>query len=255
MGWYGKLIGGTIGTFILGPLGTILGTAIGHSFDKRAGEASKPYTNYNTTTFTTDQNQIVFFIATFSMLGKMASAGKNSYSMELKVIEDFIDRQFGITSGAEKQFALRIVDTAAKSAETFEKFAYQFYQIFKNQPQMLETIYDILHRVAAADNFLNSEEKIMLDSAAKIFNLRPKEETYSYNTSNANSADKNYSVLGCKRTDSAETIKTKYKKLVKDFHPDVIASKGLPEEFTKFAAEKFSEINQAYEKIRKERGF
>jgi DnaJ like chaperone protein len=42
---------------------------------------------------------------------------------------------------------------------------------------------------------------------------------------------------------------------VKDFHPDTIVSKGLPEEFTEFATEKFREIREAYEKIRTERHF
>jgi len=42
---------------------------------------------------------------------------------------------------------------------------------------------------------------------------------------------------------------------VRDFHPDTIVSKGLPEEFTEFAASRFREIQEAYEKVRKERGF
>jgi DnaJ like chaperone protein len=44
-------------------------------------------------------------------------------------------------------------------------------------------------------------------------------------------------------------------KLVKDFHPDTIVSKGLPEEFTDFATKRFREIQEAYEKIRQERNF
>jgi len=39
-----------------------------------------------------------------------------------------------------------------------------------------------------------------------------------------------------------------------EYHPDTIASKGLPEEFTKFAEDKFREIHEAYEAIKKERG-
>ncbi len=39
-----------------------------------------------------------------------------------------------------------------------------------------------------------------------------------------------------------------------DYHPDTIASKGLPEEFTKFANDKFREIQEAYEVVTKEKG-
>lgn len=63
-----------------------------------------------------------------------------------------------------------------------------------------------------------------------------------------------YEVLGVSQNDSFETIKKKYKELVRKFHPDFIESKGLDEEFIKFANEKLKEINWAFEEIKKERG-
>jgi len=39
-----------------------------------------------------------------------------------------------------------------------------------------------------------------------------------------------------------------------EYHPDKIISKGLPDEFVKLAHDKFREIQEAYEYIRKERG-
>jgi DnaJ like chaperone protein len=67
--------------------------------------------------------------------------------------------------------------------------------------------------------------------------------------------DKYYKILNCTPESSNEEIKAKYKKLVKDFHPDMIISKGLPEEFVEFAESRFREIQKSYEKIRKERNF
>ncbi|MCP5514719.1 MAG: TerB family tellurite resistance protein [Spirochaetales bacterium] len=266
MGWYGKLIGGAIGfTFLGGPFGAILGAAIGHSFDRRAdmqdpsGRSSysgnqSSWQSSGTGGFTTgDQAQMIFFVAAFSMMGKMANADGAVTGAEIRAIEDFIDRDLHLGI-QEKQFAMRIVKTAAESSESFEKFAQQFYAQFHNQPQMLSTMFDILLKVSTADNVLSPQEEALLNSAARIFNLsdtqyeRQKTKYYS-------NTDKYYSVLGCARTDSTDTIKSSYKKLVKDYHPDVIAAKGLPEEFTRFATEKFREINQAYEEIRKERNF
>ncbi|MCL2704842.1 MAG: TerB family tellurite resistance protein [Spirochaetaceae bacterium] len=261
MGWFGKLIGGTTGFFIGGPIGAVLGAVIGHSFDKRAellgtGNRQKNYSNWNrgtSQTFSTnDQSQMIFFVATFSMLGKMAGADGTVSNVEIRTIEEFIDNNLRLNI-TEKQFAMRIVNTSAASNEPFDKFAQQFYSLFYNQPQMLRTMYDILYKVAAADNQLTKDEEKILDSATRIFNLKNKESASSY--SSTISSDKNYTVLDCKKTDSNDTIKAAYKKLVKDYHPDAIASKGLPEEFTKFASQKFREINQAYEEIRKERNF
>jgi DnaJ like chaperone protein len=62
-------------------------------------------------------------------------------------------------------------------------------------------------------------------------------------------------MLNCTPESSDEQIKSSYKKLVKDFHPDKIVSKGLPEEFIDFASDRFREIQESYEKIRQERGF
>jgi DnaJ like chaperone protein len=62
-------------------------------------------------------------------------------------------------------------------------------------------------------------------------------------------------VLGVSPQDSNDAIKQAYRRLVREYHPDTIASKGLPEEFTKFANEKFREIQEAYEAVRQERGF
>ena len=54
-------------------------------------------------------------------------------------------------------------------------------------------------------------------------------------------------------SDSDEKIKSQYRKLVMEYHPDRIVSKGLPEEFTKFAQDKFREIQEAFDMIKKER--
>ena len=49
-------------------------------------------------------------------------------------------------------------------------------------------------------------------------------------------------------------VKKAYRSKVMEFHPDKIVSKGLPEEFLKFAEEKFKQVNEAYETIKKSRG-
>jgi DnaJ like chaperone protein len=64
-----------------------------------------------------------------------------------------------------------------------------------------------------------------------------------------------YDILKSHENDPDHVIKSNYRKLVSEYHPDKIASKGLPEEFNHLAEKKFREIQQAYEMIKKERGF
>ena len=52
---------------------------------------------------------------------------------------------------------------------------------------------------------------------------------------------------------SLADIKREYQKKRREFHPDTLISKGLPEELLEKAKEKFIEIQQAYEEIEKQR--
>lgn len=60
-------------------------------------------------------------------------------------------------------------------------------------------------------------------------------------------------ILGCQLTDSDEQVRQRHRQLVRDFHPDTIAGKGLSPEFTRFAEEKFKQIQAAYEFLNAQR--
>jgi len=62
--------------------------------------------------------------------------------------------------------------------------------------------------------------------------------------------DKYYEVLESKKSDSLEVIKANYRRLIKKYHYDSIASKDLPEEMVQFAKEKTQSLNEAYAKIK-----
>jgi translation elongation factor EF-Tu-like GTPase len=63
------------------------------------------------------------------------------------------------------------------------------------------------------------------------------------------SMNKAFEVLGCSHDDSLETIKMRYRKLVKIFHPDTLRGETLHTEVTELVAAKFREIQDAYELI------
>jgi DnaJ like chaperone protein len=113
---------------------------------------------------------------------------------------------------------------------------------------------DILLRVAVADGAMSASEEQMIRSAVRIFGFS--ESVYEKIRSRyVQTFDRYYAVLGVNPGDSNETVKSRYRKLVMEYHPDRVVARGLPEEFAKYAQDKFREIQEAYEKIRKERGF
>ena len=60
-----------------------------------------------------------------------------------------------------------------------------------------------------------------------------------------------YKILGLNQQATDSEIKLAYRNLATKFHPDKVSHLG--EEFTKIAEEKFKSINDAYQKIKKER--
>lgn len=259
MGWMGKLIGGAMGLAIGGPLGMIAGIAFGNLFDR----ASQVSTGQEQATFGYDsqtmnphqQSQMIFFVGAFSMLAKLATVDGRLLPEEQNKIEEFINRDLKLDPQS-RQAALRVFSAALSGGGTFEQFATQFYQNFAHERAILELMVDIFVRVAAADGAISEAEDRLINLSARIFRipdalLTSIKQRYK---SAAASFSQAYAVLGVQPNASVDEIKRAYRKLSREFHPDAIASKGLPEEFTTFASEKFREIQEAYEIIRKERG-
>ena len=248
MGWFGKMTFGTMGLLFGGPLGAIIGVSLGHHLvDKKA-----EYGQSGAVPPKSEQAQAAYFVCIFSILGKIAKADGVVTNDELKVVDDFIN---GMNiSETEKQFAKQVFNEAKNSNYSVEDFASQFYQINSGQPAVLHSFLDVLFRVAAADKVLHPAEEDALMRIKDIFQISDRQFN-DIKSIYFTDVDRYYKLLSCPVDSSNDEIKKSYKKLVRDFHPDTIVSKGLPEEFTEFASSRFREIQEAYEKVRKERGF
>ncbi len=247
MGLIGKILGGTIGFAFGGPLGAIAGTALGHAYDVGSGKVAEPRIFLSNV----EETQFTFFLAVFSMLAKLAKIDGRVSEAEIAAIEKFMDHDLNLDLKS-KRLAINIFKAAKRSDQTFQAFALQFYNRFRYQPQMLLMMIDILLRVSAADGHINDSEEKLISDAVGIFNFS-NVEYRNLRARYQKTNDKYYVVLGCNRKDSMERIKKQYRKLVFEYHPDKIAAKGLPEEFTKLANDKFREIQEAYDAIKKDR--
>jgi DnaJ like chaperone protein len=254
MGWFGKLTFGSLGFFLGGPLGAVAGAALGHHLvDKNEGYgeggalyAGQPRMDH------TEQAQAAYFISLFSILGKLAKIDGVVTKDEIAVVNNFIE-QLKI-GDREKQFARQVFKEAKNSSYSIDNFAFQLYQTNKQQPTVLLSFMNLLFQIAAADGKLHPAEETTLRRIKEIFRIS--EEQYnSIKGVYFNDLDTYYKILNSTPKSSVQEIKSNYKKLVKDFHPDAVVSKGLPEEFTEFAVKRFHEIQDAYERIRKERNF
>lgn len=253
MSWLGKMVGGTIGFAVGGPIGAIAGAAFGHTFvDKKEKAYLESRPGINQTLSSTEQAQLVFFTAAFSMLAKLCKADGQVTKKEISAIEAFMQRDLQLDEKS-RSTAQNIFRQAVKSPEPFDAFARQFYSIFRTQPHIIELMMDVLFRVSAADGKVSDNEEALLNSAGNIFDYSPADFS-RIKSRYIKETNKYYAVLKCDSNASNEEIKKQYRKLVSEYHPDKIESKGLPEEFIKLANDKFKEIQEAWDHIKRERG-
>jgi DnaJ like chaperone protein len=248
MGWFGKLAFGSMGLLVGGPLGAIAGAALGHHLvDKAENRMTRGQTLMDA-----ERTQAAYFITMFSILGKLAKIDGVVTRDEIAVVEDFITN-LNIAE-TEKQFARQVFSEARDSGYSIDDFAVQFYQTSMRQPTVVVSFLELLFRIAAADNRFHPAEEAALNRIKNIFHISD-QQFDDMKAAYFKDVDRSYKVLNCTADCSDEEIKGHYKKLVKDFHPDTIVSKGLPEEFTEFATKRFREIQEAYENIRRDRNF
>ena len=241
MSVWGKIIGGAAGFALGGPLGALLGTMAGHAFLDDTGE--RP-------TDTRSRKQVAFTAGVVVLAAKMAKADGVVREEE---IEAFRQTFNPILRNEVKEAEVeRIFNIAKKDSEGFQSYAQQLAEMFKDNPAVLEELLNCLFLIAKADNVYHPKENEYLERVAEIFQLS---EAAFKRIRAAHDVDKQdpYEILGVTREISDDEIKSKYRELVRTHHPDTLIAQGVPQEFVDAANEKLSVINDAYDRIEKER--
>ncbi len=252
MGLMGGIFGGAVGLSLGGPVGAIIGAIVGHKLGERAHRISDATERSATGAQGIQEAQVVFFVTTFSMLAKMAKADGRVSEEEIELIQDFMQGQLGL-SAEDRRYAIEIFRRAKDSPQSFDDFARQFAEVFSSQKGMREVMLDLLVRLAAADGTIHPAEERMLRRAAEIFGLG---DAVLDQVLGRWSEDisRHYAILGISPDASDEEIRSRYRRLVVQYHPDKIIAQGLPEEFVELAQRRFQEIQQAWEAVSHQRG-
>ena len=240
MSVWGKIIGGVGGLMIGGPIGALIGAVAGHAVDKVRSNSGEPEDATKSVAFT---------IATIALGAKMAKADGVVTRDEV----DAFKRVFRVPPEDVKDVS-RVFDQARKDSRAFEPYARQIAGMFADNPAVLEELLYCLTLIARADGVMHPEEVKYLRSVADIFGLddhafeRITEVSGDLDTSDP------YKILGVSRDMTNDEIKSTYRSLVRENHPDKLIADGLPEELIDMATEKLAAINDAFDKVSTERG-
>ena len=244
MGIWGKILGGAVGFAIGGPLGALVGAAAGHAYDRRqggqgAGDADGPE----------GTKQTAFAIASIVLSAKMAKADGTVTRDEVDAFKEV----FRIPPD-EMENVGRLFNQARKDSARFEPYAEQVARMFQQNPAVLEELLGGLFHIAKADGVAHPAEIRFLEEVARIFGFD--EATFErIRAAHVGSAKSDpYAVLGIAPDASDDDIRATWRKLTREHHPDTLIAQGMPQDFVDVATEEMATINEAYDRISKQRG-
>ncbi len=243
MSIWGKIIGGTAGFALGGPIGAIIGVMVGGSFDR-----SKKRTS-NFRTIPQEQKQNIFALSVIILSAKIAKADGQVTQDEIYAFKD----KFKIPESEMPQVG-KIFNEAKKSKDGYEQIAKQVGILFSDNKILLEELLNNLFHIAESDGNISIQEIEILKNISSFFNLSEKEFQRIFHSRLNDKESDPYKVLGVNRDDDDNKIRKKWILLNKEHHPDNLISKGLPQEFINQANNELSAINLAYDKIKKQRG-
>ena len=237
MAIWGSLIGGMIGLSLGGPFGMLLGSLIG-------GKISRAKSRAGFGSF--DQPQQIFALSLIVLSAKLSKADGQVSKEELIAVKD----KLKIPENELDQVG-KIFNKAKEESAGYQPYAQQIAQIYKGNINVLDEVINILFYIAEADGNVSDSEFKMIEHIAQIFGLS-EIQFNSIKESRKSSEKLNpYVVLESKPDEVIEVIRKRYLKLSKEHHPDLLMSKGVPQEVIEESKAKMRVINSAWEQIQK----
>jgi DnaJ like chaperone protein len=267
---WGKIIGGVAGFAVGGPAGAVMGAALGHAADAGAipqiqkglrgfmpggtSNTSAPLNSARLAAMLGHRDQL-FAIAAVTLSAKLAKCDGPVNRAEIDAFKAafHVPPQNVPTVG-------RLFDEARKSAAGYEAFAEELALAFEADNRvLLEEVLRSLFVIARADGPLNPTETRFLTDVHRLLRLDgvawDQAKGGAQNRARPSSEESDpYAVLGLTRSATSEQLREARKRLMRENHPDTLASRGVPPEFVARATERAAQVNAAWDRIKRERG-
>jgi len=204
-----------------------------------------------------ERNELGLFVA---LVAKVAKADGVVDTLEAQLIGNMFDDISSIFPQPQKtkDILKDIFYDEKERTDNTEDIAYTLGQITKREISKQQQFMAFLIQLAFVDGEVNKKEDEVLQTIASAMNFDPnlyhkifdQFEQMMKNRNPQNSLDDAYRLLGVDKNDDMSVIKKAYRKLIRQYHPDIIKSQNQSEAYMKEATKKTQEINQAYEMIK-----
>ncbi|MFN3248980.1 TerB family tellurite resistance protein [Roseibium album] len=193
-------------------------------------------------------NSVGFTVAMIALSAKMAKADGVVTTDEVLAFRELFE-----VPPSEERNVSRLFNLAQEDVAGFEVYAKKLADLFPYDHKTLLDILDGLFHIAKADGVVHESEVGYLSKVAEVFGLDEREfgKVLARHVRNDGNP---YVVLGLGPEASDADLKSYYRREVQETHPDRLIARGVPEEFVRIANDRLAALNDAWAKIRAERG-
>lgn len=234
----GKFIGAAAGFAFGGPIGALFGFALGSMFDNTSVHV---HTSQRASRITSTD----FAMSLLVLIAAVMKADGKVLKTELDFVKSYLIRAYGEQGASELIIMLRdILKKDIPLPDVCQQIKY-------NMPYAarLELIH-FLYKLAVSDGKLETSEKNTIQYISQLLGITDS-DMQSILAMFYDNAESAYKILEISADASDDEIKKAYKKMAIKFHPDKVSHLG--EEVQASATEKFKKVNEAYERIKKQR--
>lgn len=200
-----------------------------------------------------------------SLMAKVAKADGRVCELEAELLKHTFSDIARVFEESEsiRETLKSIYEKELKSFDNTLIVSQKYLKLTKNDYTKRLKVMEYLLNLAFIDNSFSQAEFMITEDIANALEIKRSdferliaafEQFYANKASQVQMGIKNaYAVLGADESEDMESIKKKYRALVKEYHPDILMGQGKDQNIIDAATAKLQEINEAYEMIKKEK--
>jgi len=230
------------------------------SYARYSSYSQKAFKNFAVSKDSLKNSDLGLFVA---LVAKVAKADGKVDALEAQLVGIMFDDISAVFPEPvkTKEILKEIFNEEKDRTDNIDVIAANLGSAIKRDKAKQQQFMGFLIQLAFIDGEVSKEEDEVLQAIAYAFEFDPDAyhaifEQFENMMKNvhpqANIGDA-YKLLGVNESDDMKVIKKAYRKLVRKYHPDIIASQGKDEAYMQEATAKTQEINQAYEMIEESR--
>jgi DnaJ like chaperone protein len=162
-------------------------------------------------------------------------------------------RLFQVPPG-EEMHVERLFNIARQDVAGYRSYAERVAGIYGAGTPIMDDILDGLFAIATADGLVHEAELAYLEDVGSILGVSGADFERIKARHVVPEEGDPYLALGGDRDMTDAELRRLYLKLVSETHPDRLVARGVPSEFLVIATQRLAMINQAWERVARERG-